>query len=109
MAIDPTQFIGNVWRLDSNIAIYSSETFVPLHDKPYWPPYDGPIIHPDEERLRGRGRPQVNRFRNEMDMMDDWLEAQPSHKQSCTLCGGHGHNKRKCSKRGEASSSVPNM
>ncbi|KAG5560268.1 hypothetical protein RHGRI_003534 [Rhododendron griersonianum] len=109
MAIDPTRFIGNVWRLDSNIAIYSSETFVPLHDKPYWPSYDGPIIHPDEERLRGRGRPQVNRFRNEMDMMDDWLEAQPSHKQSCTLCGGHGHNKRKCSKRGEASSSVPNM
>ncbi|XP_058217303.1 uncharacterized protein LOC131328371 [Rhododendron vialii] len=109
MAMDPTRFISNVWRLDSNIAIYSSETFVPLHDKSYWPPYNGPIIHPDEERLRGRGRPQVNRFRNEMDMMDDWLEAQPSHKQSCTLCGGHGHNKRKCSKRGEASSSVPNM
>ncbi|XP_058202962.1 uncharacterized protein LOC131317423 [Rhododendron vialii] len=109
MAMDPTRFIGNVWRRDSNIAIYSSEKFILLRDKPYWPSYDGPIIHPDEERLRGRGCPQVNRFRNEMDMMDDWLEAQPLHKQSCTLSGGDGHNKRKCSKRREASSSVANM
>ncbi|KAI8543557.1 hypothetical protein RHMOL_Rhmol08G0228100 [Rhododendron molle] len=48
--------------------------------------------------LGGRGCPQVNRFRNEMDMMDEWLEGQPSQKQSCSLCSGHGHNKRKCSK-----------
>ncbi|XP_058190392.1 serine/threonine-protein phosphatase 7 long form homolog [Rhododendron vialii] len=109
MAMDPSRFFGDVWRLASNIAIYSSKTFLPLRDKPHWPPYEGPLIYPNEERLRGRGRPQVNRFRNEMDMMDEWLEGQPSQKQSCSLCGGHGHNKRKCSKRGEASSSAANI
>lgn len=118
MAMDATQFIGYVWRLDSNIAMYSSVPFVPLHDKSYWPPYEGPIILPPEDRLRGRGRPKVNRLRNEMDLLEpqpsqkqstEWLESQPSRKQSCTLCGGYGHNKRKCSMRGQASSSVPNM
>ncbi|KAG5531987.1 hypothetical protein RHGRI_026564 [Rhododendron griersonianum] len=47
----------------------------------------------DKERLRGRGRPKVNRIRNEM---DDLIEHQPP--QTCSKCGQQGHNKRRCGK-----------
>ncbi|KAG5524554.1 hypothetical protein RHGRI_031275 [Rhododendron griersonianum] len=62
--------------------MYGSLSFKPLPDQAYWPSYDGPRILPDKERLRGRGRPKVNRIRNEM---DDLIEHQPP--QACSKCG----------------------
>ncbi|KAG5531798.1 hypothetical protein RHGRI_026422 [Rhododendron griersonianum] len=73
--------------------MYGSLSFKPLPDQAYWPPYDGPRILPDKERLRGRGRPKVNRIRNEM---DDLIEHLPP--QTCSKCGQQGHNKRRCGK-----------
>ncbi|KAG5512739.1 hypothetical protein RHGRI_038847 [Rhododendron griersonianum] len=93
MHIDPLDYFGKYWTVDTTIAMYGSLSFKPLPDQAYWPSYDGPRILPDKERLRGRGRPKVNRIRNEM---DDLIEHQPP--QTCSKCGQQGHNKRRCGK-----------
>ncbi|KAH7859079.1 hypothetical protein Vadar_031323 [Vaccinium darrowii] len=71
MNLDPFQYFDSVWELESNIAIYGSQPFYPVGDRPYWP------------------QPQVKRFRNEM----DWVKSQPSKTQTCALCGQQGHNR----------------
>ncbi|KAH7833527.1 hypothetical protein Vadar_007184 [Vaccinium darrowii] len=81
MSIDPRQFFSKYWSVDTTISMYGSLTFKPLPDVPYWPPIDGVRVLPPTERLQGRGRPKVNRLRNEM----DWQESQPS--MTCTSCG----------------------
>ncbi|KAH7854428.1 hypothetical protein Vadar_013718 [Vaccinium darrowii] len=103
--LDPLQYFSDYWKLESNIAMYSSLPFQPVYDEEYWPNYFGDTIVPDKDRLRGKGRPRYNRIRNEM---DDFAESQPSQKQSCKLCGQVGHNRRTCPlTRGGASSSEP--
>ncbi|KAH7848827.1 hypothetical protein Vadar_008632 [Vaccinium darrowii] len=99
MRLDPRQYFNKYWSIDTTIFMYGSLTFKPLPDVPYWPPYNGPRVLPDTERLRGRGRPRVNRLRTEM----DWLESQPP--QTCSLCGERGHNRRRCGRVGGPSSS----
>ncbi|KAH7849868.1 hypothetical protein Vadar_024173 [Vaccinium darrowii] len=65
MRLDPRQYFNKYWSIDTTISMYGSLTFKPLPDVPYWPPYNGPRVLLDTERLRGRGRPRVNRLRTE--------------------------------------------
>ncbi|KAH7854378.1 hypothetical protein Vadar_013108 [Vaccinium darrowii] len=65
--LDPLQYFSDYWKLQSNIDMYSTLAFQPVHDERYWPEYFGDKIVPDKDRLRGKGRPRVNRIRNEMD------------------------------------------
>ncbi|KAG5536591.1 hypothetical protein RHGRI_024122 [Rhododendron griersonianum] len=105
MKTSPFEYFSDVWSFKSIIQMYASQPFRPPCDKAYWPEINGPTIIPDRERIRGRGRPQITRFRNEM----YWIEHQPSQRQSCALCG-QGHNRRKCSgSRAQASSSRTNF
>ncbi|XP_058223060.1 uncharacterized protein LOC131332780 [Rhododendron vialii] len=70
MNTSPFKYFSDVWSLKSIIQMYGSQPFRPPRDKAYWPESIGPTIIPDRERIRGRGRPQITRFRNEM----DWIE-----------------------------------
>ncbi|KAH7848600.1 hypothetical protein Vadar_004996 [Vaccinium darrowii] len=82
--LDPLQYFSDYWKLQSNIDRYMTLAFQPVHDERYWPEYFGDKIVPDKDRLWGKERPRVNRIRNEM---DEFLESQPSQKQSCKMCG----------------------
>ncbi|KAH7844672.1 hypothetical protein Vadar_030456 [Vaccinium darrowii] len=68
---------NDYWKLQSNVDMYTTLAFQPVHDERYWPEYCGDKVVPDKDRLRGKGRPRVNRIRNEM---DEFLESQPSQK-----------------------------
>ncbi|KAH7864098.1 hypothetical protein Vadar_025687 [Vaccinium darrowii] len=85
--LDPLRYFRDYWKLESISAMYRTLPFQPVYNEDYWPPYFGDTILPDKDRVRGKGRPRVNRIRNEM---DDFLESQPSQKQSCKMCGQAG-------------------
>ena len=94
MRTDALTYISSYWSVDTSIAMYGSLSFRPLPDEPYWQPYHGIRTLPNTDRLRGRGRPRVNRIRNEM---DDWIESQPAEAgQTCSFCHQSGHNRRTC-------------
>ncbi|KAH7850416.1 hypothetical protein Vadar_032591 [Vaccinium darrowii] len=95
--LDPLQYFSDYWKLQSNVDMYTTLAFQPVHDERYWPEYCGDKVVPDKDRLRGKGRPRVNRIRNEM---DEFLESQPSQKQSCKMCGNAGHNRRTSNDKG---------
>ena len=63
--------------------------FNPIPCETTWSEYNGPKLIPDEEKIRGLGRPKSKRIRNEMDENN-----RPQSK--CSKCHQEGHNRRTC-------------
>ncbi|RYR20685.1 hypothetical protein Ahy_B03g065898 [Arachis hypogaea] len=74
--------------------------FRPVGNPTTWSVHEGPRLVPNPQLKRvAKSRYKKTRFLNEMDIRD--LRG-PRH---CRLCGGEGHSRSRCLRRGETSSS----
>ena len=90
---DYTTLIPDVFKNENVYAIYN-EAFKVVHDKSYWPPYEGPQLfhNPNMQRLK-KGRPNSTRIRTEM---DEEVEERIPTPRLCGLCRQPGHIRRNC-------------
>ena len=56
MRIDSWQFVDKYYRMDTYASSYAIEFNHILHED-HWPYPDFPILHPDYQMIRDKGRP----------------------------------------------------
>jgi len=90
---DYTTLIPDVFK-NENVYVIYNKTFKIVHDKSYWPPYEGPKLfhNPNMQRLK-KGRPNSTRIRTEM---DEEVEERIPTPRLCGLCRHAGHIRRNC-------------
>ncbi|AES88467.1 hypothetical protein MTR_4g055480 [Medicago truncatula] len=90
---DYTTLIPTVLKNESVYSIYNT-TFKVVHDKSYWPPYDGPLLchNPNMRRLK-KGRLNSTRIRTEM---DEEVVERTSTPRQCGLCRHTDHIRKNC-------------
>ena len=91
MRIDSWQFVNKYYMMDTYASSYAVE-FNPILNEDYWPYPDFPILHPNSQMIRDKGRPRSSRIKNEMGLK------KPSVKIRCGLCKIEGHNCCNCPK-----------
>ncbi|XP_019418538.1 PREDICTED: uncharacterized protein LOC109329318 [Lupinus angustifolius] len=90
LALDCSQFISPIYRLDNIVKAYGCH-FQPIGNEEYWPPYSGPIFIPNPLMRRNRsGRPKIIRIHNEMD------EVHAEQIKKCGWCRTYVHNRETC-------------
>ncbi|RYQ94420.1 hypothetical protein Ahy_B08g089322 [Arachis hypogaea] len=102
--LDWKQYVHEVYTMGEIRKVYKTR-FRPLGNPTTWPVHQGPRLVPNPHLKRvAKGRPKKTRFLNEMDIRD--LRGP----RRCRLCGGEGHSRSRCPRRGEtsASGSAPN-
>ncbi|XP_027364296.1 uncharacterized protein LOC113871400 [Abrus precatorius] len=95
VSIDFWQYVDPVYTLQYVVNAYSSQWW-PLGNEANILQNDEWKLLPDQDRARGKGRPEASRIRNEM----NWVESQP--RQRCRLCRQPGHNQRHCTQQSNA-------
>ena len=90
---DYTTLIPDVFK-NENVYAICNKAFKVVHDKSYWPPYEGhKLFHnPNMQRLK-KGQPNSTRIRTEMD--EEVVERTPTPRR-CGLCRHTGHIRRNC-------------
>ena len=86
--------------MDTYARSYAIE-FNSIPHEDYWSYLDFPILYPDSQMIRYKGRPRSLRIRNEMHLKE------PSVKIRCGLCKIEGYNRRNCPKNDGGQSSNP--
>jgi len=88
---DYTTLIPDMFKNENVYAIYN-KAFKVVHDKSYWPPYEGPKLfhNPNMQRLK-KGRPNSTRIRTEMDE-----EVEERTSRLCGLYRHPDHIRRNC-------------
>ncbi|RYR65306.1 hypothetical protein Ahy_A03g011244 [Arachis hypogaea] len=102
--LDWKQYVHEVYTMGEIRKVYKTR-FRPLGNPTTWPVHQGPRLVPNPHLKRvAKGRPKKTSFLNEMDIRD--LRGP----RRCRLCGGEGHSRSRCPRRGEtsASGSAPN-
>ncbi|CAL0324864.1 unnamed protein product [Lupinus luteus] len=90
LALDCSQFISPIYRLDNIIKAYGCQ-FQPIGNEEYWPAYSGPTFIPNPVmRRKSSGRPKTKRIHNEMD------EVPVQQIKKCGWCRIEGHNRKSC-------------
>ncbi|XP_061336960.1 uncharacterized protein LOC133284025 [Gastrolobium bilobum] len=89
------QYIDDVFKTSNLVKAYSFP-WQPIGNEQAIPPNNaGPVVIPNNNMLRAKGRPKSTRIRNEMDEVETI-----SSRRLCGLCKQHGHNRRSCPNRG---------
>ncbi|PKI31547.1 hypothetical protein CRG98_048062, partial [Punica granatum] len=105
----PEDFIHNSYSVDKFRASYGPIIY-PLRDIHDYDPTGLPLVKPPPIKAK-RGRPKIVRKKgsNEQDIRVEKDGAEIVGNKGCIIskcsnCGGQGHNKRTCRKRGSATS-----
>ena len=67
MRNDSWQFVDKYYMMDTYASSYVVE-FNPIPHEDYWPHPDFPILHPNAQMIRDKGRLRSSSIRNEMDL-----------------------------------------
>ncbi|RYQ96138.1 hypothetical protein Ahy_B08g091689 [Arachis hypogaea] len=97
--LDWKQYVHKVYTMGEIQKVYKIR-FRPLGNPTTWPVHQGPRLVPNPHLKRvAKGRHKKTHFLNEMDIRD--LRGP----RRCKLCGGVGHSRSRCPRRGDASAS----
>ncbi|XP_061341464.1 uncharacterized protein LOC133287801 [Gastrolobium bilobum] len=88
------QYIDDVFKTSNLVKAYSFP-WEPIGNEQAIPPNAGPVVIPDKNMLRAKGRLKSTRIRNEMDEVETITS-----RRLCGLCKQHRHNRRSCPNRG---------